>query len=196
MKHLNWICLASIVAFSTVCACVWSEPRAYEEDLIAYRDDMERLCAGVLQGTIQDAAGDNDTVIFVPCEHDGEAYRLEIEVVSEMHCMGSEGESGVDCTHAGSGSIELSGSLEVDSQHEIDVTGYAHVSMGKGPGPLECSYDPHDDAVPHSRFAVFPEGMFPDQGNLEIIIWSRRHSAANEEPAVWEVCHLPIENHE
>jgi hypothetical protein len=196
MKQSSWIAPLCAALLCITCGCDSGELRGHEEDLTAYAADMERLCAGVLQGTVQDVSGDNDAVTYVPCEHDGEPYRLAIEMVSEMHCMGSEDEPGVDCTQAADGSIDLSGRLEIGDDFQLDVTGHARVSMGKGPGPLECVYEPHDDAVPRSSFDVRPEGMFSDQEDLEHIDWQRRHSAENEEPTVWEVCHLPIESHE
>jgi len=167
-------------------------------DLTVYLEDMERLCAGVFMGTIEDAAGENSSVTYLPCEHDGESYQLEVEVVSEMSCSSSEDEAGVDCTFAASGSIELEGLLEIGTATEREVVGSAFVTNSPCIGGLwlECDFELTDEDVPHHNFTVLPDTFGPDEEDLERFDWSRRHSAENEDPPVWEVCGLPIASHE
>ncbi len=205
VKQSNWglrSCLTIAIAavFCVICACNNQETNLRESniDLTAYLDDMERLCTGVFEGTIQDGAGINDSVTYEPCGQDGEGYRLEVEMVSEMSCYStlSEDVEGVDCTHAKYGSIKLAGHLEIGPSLELAVTGSAAITNGYCFAPLTCRFILDDDTVPRQNFSTIPEAMSPNQGNFELFRWVRQHTEENDDPTVFEVCELLIENHE
>jgi hypothetical protein len=197
MKHRIWIPSTSVVLLCVTCACCDGPTEECGTDLTAYLGDLERLCTGVFEGTIQDSPASGDAV-YEPCAHDAETYRLEIETVSGMSCTGSEDQEGVDCTHADWGLVEIAGTLEIGADFELDVTGFARAGpwCSASGGILACAYWLPDDPVPRSAFEARPEEMNPDQEDLEMFFWSRRHSEEDEEPTVWEVCELSIETHE
>ena len=194
MKPTYWIPLSSVL-FCVTCA---PSDEQCGSDLTAHLDDMERLCTGIFEGTIQNASDRTDFADHQPCTHDSKTYRLEIEATSGLTCTGSEDEQGVDCTHADSGHVELTGTLEIGGDFRLDVTGSAVVgpSCGASSGLLACNYLLPDDPAPLVRFRTEPEAMNPDHEGLEMFAWSRRHSDNDNEPTIWEVCELPIETHE
>ncbi len=191
-------CVPIVIAavLCVVCACNSQETNTANADLTAYLEDMERLCTGVFEGTIQDGAGNNDAVTYESCGHDGEGYRLEVEMVSAMSCNSSEDVEGVDCTHAQTGSIELTGLLKIGPSLELAVTGFARINYGCCGPPLTCSFIFDDDTVPYHTFETMPEGMSPNQGDFEQFSWGRRHTEENDDPTVWEICELLIKDHE
>ena len=205
-KQSNWglrscVPIAIAALFCVICACNSQETNIRETniDLTAYIDDMERLCTGVFEGTIQDGAGNNDdSVTYEPCEHDSVGYRLEIEMISEMSCNSSEDVEGVDCTHAQTGSIELAGHLEIGPSLELAVTASASIQQlhfMDGPS-MNCYFVFDDDTVPYHYVETSSEMMSPSQDDLDLLTWSRRHTGENDDPTVWEICELVIENHE
>jgi hypothetical protein len=192
--------LALVALFCVTFACSCSEDNARDSniDLTAYLDDMQRLCSGAFEGQILDQPGSSSSVEYEPCEHDGEAYHLEVDVVSELYCYNSEDVEGVDCTHAQTGLIELVGSLAIGADTVLDLEGHASIQQVRyrDAPTLSCLFSVLDDTVPYQTFEAIPDAMPLDQDDLELFSWGRRHTIEDVEPVVWEVCELSVETHE